>query len=548
MAGDALETLRHRHQLLYLRVPLLEVLEIRALLQRRLERHVEGGRYLLGDPVDVGVRHAHRAADVPHHGAGLHGAEGDDLRDVVPPVLPGDVVDDLAPAALAEVDVDVRQGDALRVEETLEDQVELHRIDVGDLQAPSDQAARRRSAARPHGNPLLAGVADEVPHDEEVAGVAHPDDDVDLVGEPGLVVRDGVLQPPRVGLPPQRLEAPPEPFPRHVLEVAVERERLRHVEVRQVARVGRELHVAAFGDRHRVRERGRIVAEHRAHLVPGLQVELIPVVAQALLVADVLAGADAQQDVVGAAVLAPQVVDVVGAHEGQIEVAGHRQEAGVHDPLIVDALVLHLEEEVAGTEDVPIGRGRFAGALRLLGAEPRRHLTLQAGAQADEPLRVPGQQVLVDPRLVVEPLRVPGGDQLDEVVIAGEVLREEHEVVVGLPGRAAPLAAAAGRDVDLAAEDRVDPPFARLVVEYHAREHVAVLGDGEGRRTGLLRMIEQLADAAGAVEQGVLRVQVQMNELGHGCRSIRVLLLCRRPTRPGGPPVTPTRSSTAACC
>ena len=204
--GDALEALRHRQQLLYLRVPLLQVLEIRALLQRGLERHVEGGRYLLGDPVDVGVRHAHGPADVPHHGAGLHGAERDDLRDVVPPVLPGDVVDDLAPAALAEVDVDVRQGDALRVEEALEDQVELHRIDVGDLQAPGDEAARRRSAARPHGNALLAGVADEVPHDEEVAGVAHPDDDVDLVGEPGLVVGDGVLQPPRVGLPPQRLE------------------------------------------------------------------------------------------------------------------------------------------------------------------------------------------------------------------------------------------------------------------------------------------------------------------------------------------------------
>ena len=552
MPGDALEALRHRQQLLHLRVPLLQVLEIRALLQRGLERHVEGGRYLLGDPVDVGVRHAHGAADVPHHGTGLHGAEGDDLRDVVPPVLPGDVVDDLAPAALAEVDVDVRQGDALRVEEALEDQVELHRVDVGDLQAPGDEAARRRSPARPHGNPLLAGVADEVPHDEEVAGVAHPDDDVDLVGEPGLVVGDGVLQPPRVGLPPQRLEASPEPFPRHVLEVAVERERLRHVEVRQVVLVGRELDVAAFGDGHGVRERGRIVAEHRAHLVPGLQVELIPVVAQALLVADVLAGADAQQHVVRMAIRLLEVVDVVGADKGQIEVAGHRQEAGVHDPLIVDALVLHLEEEVAGAEDVPIGRGRLAGALRLLRAEPRRHLALQAGAQADEPLRVPGQQLLVDPRLVVEPLRVAGGDQLDEVVVAGEVLGEEHEVVVGLPGRAAPLATAAGRDVDLAAEDRLDPPFPRLVVEHHAREQVAVLGDGEGRHAGLLGMLHHFADAACAVEQRVLRVEVEVYELGHGLTLDSRMAPVVRPAVDGpervGPPLTPTRSSTAACC
>ena len=532
VAGDALEALRHRHQLLHLRVALLEVLEIGALLERLLEGHVEGGRYLLGHPVDVGVRHPHGSADVPHDGAGLHRPEGDDLGHVVPPVLAGDVVDDLAPAALAEVDVDVGQGDAFRVEETLEDQVELHRVDVGDLQAPGDEAPRRRPPARTHRNALLAGVADEVPDDQEVAGIAHPDDDVDLVREPGLVVGDGVLQLPGVRLPPQRLEAPPEPLPGHVLEVAVERERLRDVEVRQVVLVGRELHVAAFGDGHGVRERVRVVAEHRAHLVPGLQVELVPVVAQALLVGDVLAGADAQQDVVGAPVLPPQVVDVVGADERQIEVAGHRQEAGVHDPLLVDALVLHLEEEVAGTEDVPIGGRRLARPLRLLGAEARRHLALQAAAQADEPLRVPGQQLLVDPRLVVEALGVAGGDQLDEVVIAGEVLGQEHEVVVGLPRRAAPLATAAGRDVDLAAEDRLDPPFPRLVVEHHAREHVAVLGDGEGRCAGLPGVVEQLTDAAGAVEQRVLGVEVEMDELGHGLPlDSRMADAAGRPTR-----------------
>ena len=89
-------------------------------------------------------------------------------------------------------------------------------------------------------------------------------------------------------------------------------------------------------------------------------------------------------------------------------------------------------------------------------------------------------------------------------------------MVVGLAGRAAPLAAAAGRDVDLAAEDWLDPMFPRLVVEHHAREQVAVLGDGEGRHAGLLRMFHQLADAACAVEQRILRVEVQVDELGHG--------------------------------
>jgi hypothetical protein len=72
------------------------------------------------------------AADVAHGGARLHGAERDDLRDVLAAVLLGDVGDDFAAPALAEVDVDIRQRDALRVEEALEVQIEVQRIDVRD--------------------------------------------------------------------------------------------------------------------------------------------------------------------------------------------------------------------------------------------------------------------------------------------------------------------------------------------------------------------------------------------------------------------------------
>ena len=61
-------------------------------------------------------------------------------------------VDDLAAAALAEVDVDIRQRDALGIQEALEVEIEVQRIDVGDLQRVGDQAAGRRSAARPDRN------------------------------------------------------------------------------------------------------------------------------------------------------------------------------------------------------------------------------------------------------------------------------------------------------------------------------------------------------------------------------------------------------------
>ena len=146
------------------------LLERRALLERLGERHVERRRHRLGDAVGVGVRDVHDPRDVAHHRARLHRPERDDLRDVLAAVLAGDVLDDLAAPPLAEVDVDVGQRDALGVEEALEDQVVLDRIDVGDAQAVGDEAAGRRAAARADRNALLAGVADEVPHDQKYPG------------------------------------------------------------------------------------------------------------------------------------------------------------------------------------------------------------------------------------------------------------------------------------------------------------------------------------------------------------------------------------------
>ena len=86
------------------------------------------------------------------------------------PYFVRDVLDDLAAPALAEVDVDVGQRHALGVQEALEDQVVLDRIDVGDPQAVGDEAAGRRPAARADRDALLARVADEIPDDQEVPG------------------------------------------------------------------------------------------------------------------------------------------------------------------------------------------------------------------------------------------------------------------------------------------------------------------------------------------------------------------------------------------
>ena len=168
VAGHAFETPGDGEKLLHTVVLLLHLLERRVLFQRLLERHVERGGDGLGDFVRVGVRDVHDAGDVTHHRARLHRSKRDDLRNVLASVLARDIVDDFAATALAEIDVDIRQRNALRVEEALEDQVVLDRIDIGDPQAVGHEAAGCRPTARPDGDSLLPCVSDEVPDDQEV--------------------------------------------------------------------------------------------------------------------------------------------------------------------------------------------------------------------------------------------------------------------------------------------------------------------------------------------------------------------------------------------
>ncbi len=79
--------------------------------------------------------------------------------------------------------------------ETLEEEVVLERIDVGDAQRIGHQRSRGGAASRADRDAELARLADEVPDHEKVAGETHPLDDLDLALEPLPVVRHLVLLP-----------------------------------------------------------------------------------------------------------------------------------------------------------------------------------------------------------------------------------------------------------------------------------------------------------------------------------------------------------------
>ena len=102
---------------------------------------------------------------------------------MVSTVFAVDVINDFLSAFVAEIHIEVRHTDTLRVQKAFKDQIIADGVDIRDAHTVSRNAACAGAAARAHRDALTLGVVDVVPHDEVVVRVAHLFDHADLVAQ-----------------------------------------------------------------------------------------------------------------------------------------------------------------------------------------------------------------------------------------------------------------------------------------------------------------------------------------------------------------------------
>ena len=193
-----------------------------------------------------------------------------------------------------------------------------------------------------------------------------------------------------------------------------------------------DLDVGPLGDEQGVVAGLGELGEEMAHLGGRLEVVLVAFELEPLGIVDEGAGLHAQQGVVGHVVLAVGVVAVVGGEQRRPDPPGDVDQRRVGLVLRGQAVVLELDEEVVPPEDVlqPAGQG-----LRLhpvVGQQGLEDDAAQAAGGGDEAVGVAGQQLPVDPWLVVVALEVGGRGELEQVAVALVVLGQEGQVVVEL--------------------------------------------------------------------------------------------------------------------
>ena len=515
------------------------VVRVEQVVQRNVLAH-HGSRHGLGDLLAERERVAQDAARVLDRGLRLDRAERVHLARVRLAVLVRHVADDLVALAVVEVEVDVRRGDALGVEEPLEQQSVLHGVHFDDLGEERHHRSGGRAATRPHRDPVLARITADVGDDEEVRRVAHRLDDAHLE-------LDAIAEVGR--------RAVAEPLANAVLDLLAQPRGLRlprrHVELRHPVDLAEDVGVVADP----LRDRERVVAglghltEQRPHLLGGLDVVAVAVEPEPVRVVLVATYADAQEVVVGVELVGGDVVGVVGGQQRQVEVLRDPQEVVTDVALDGQPVVHELRVEVLGPEDVAV-RGRSGQRLVVLAkAKPGLDLARRAAGRRDDALAVLGEQLAVHARLQVEALEAREARQPEQVAQAFGILRPHRHVrvataardILGALGVEVGDLALAGRPelrnpgepgrrghVGLDPDDRLDGMVLRRVPELVRPEHVAVVGHRHRTHALTSRLGHQRPHLRGTVEHRVLGVYVEVDEVrAHRSSSLRAQLTAR---------------------
>ena len=347
-------------------------------------------------------------------------------------------------------------------------------------------------------------------------------------------------------------------------------ELLRDLEVghdrRMVDRVVFDLVADIDGRGHRL---GVRLAEDRLHLGGSLEPLLLGV-EHPFRVVEVLACRETDQAVVGLGIVLVDEVHVIRADHPHVVFRGQFPKVLVdmqlHGVGLVvgpfDGSLVQLEfEVVVVAEEVLVPADRLLGLFEVVGGDGAGHLPGQAGRAADQPLVVLLNLGAVRTRTHVEALGPGLRDDLDQVVVALEVLGQQDQVVTALVGLPLLVVERAAGDVDLAADDGLEgglaeqhlqlllaagdlgggvihglravaqggqPGFAGgslllefaldlldVVVKLLDPEHIAVIGHGDAGLAVGDGLIHEVGDAGLPVEDRVLRMYVKMYELGH---------------------------------
>ena len=384
----------------------------------------------LGNAVDLRIGHFENAPDITQRGARLQRSKGDDLGDLVETVFFLHIADHLFPPVLAEIDIEVRHRDALRVEEALEQKPPAQRVEIGDRQGPCHHRTRAGAAPRAHRNVARLRPLDEVGNDQEIAGKAHLAYNAKLERQPFAIGRRGSLAGHLVHLVGE--DMPGKPVLQPVLGLTLELVLLAEPRLGFEGRQDRLAHfrhgAAALRDHQRVADSLGNVGEQRRHLFGGFEI-MLGRKARPVILGQLAAIADTQKHMMRHDHVAFFKTAVIRGHQRNIGTDRRVQQHRLGTPLGIEAVTLQLDIDTARKRLFEGGK-TFINQRRLPLGSSRANETLHrpAGKQ-DQILAVTSERFQPNYRIIAA-LDLEKGPRIvaAQRLVTGLALRQKHHL------------------------------------------------------------------------------------------------------------------------
>jgi hypothetical protein len=113
----------------------VELLEFRVVLKSIPKGNMltlDRRRNLLGNSVNLHIRVSKSPPDIADSSPGSHRSKGDDLCHVFSPILIDDIFEDFGAPIIGKINIDIRHGNPLGIEESFENETVCKRIELGN--------------------------------------------------------------------------------------------------------------------------------------------------------------------------------------------------------------------------------------------------------------------------------------------------------------------------------------------------------------------------------------------------------------------------------
>ncbi|MEA2121645.1 MAG: hypothetical protein EGMGGAKC_00970 [Dehalococcoides mccartyi] len=169
MAGKPLYLSGGIHQITDHRILIVHIFQFGAFFHSLVQGHVKGEGYDLGYPVHISIGHTKRPPHIPHRRFCPQRTKGNNLGNMVTPVLAHHIFNDLLTAVILKVHVYIRHFLAFNIQKTLKNQLIFNRVKGGNTQTV--QHYRRSGAAADAViQTLFFYKTDNIPGNQKVIG------------------------------------------------------------------------------------------------------------------------------------------------------------------------------------------------------------------------------------------------------------------------------------------------------------------------------------------------------------------------------------------